>query len=208
MVVIATGVQPRIELTLDSGIKTNRGIVVDRHMATSHVGVYACGDSTEAYDFIYGKNRLTPIWPNAYTGGWIAGLNMAGRPTVYPGGTAMNSMKYFGLDVVSAGMVTPPDDNYEVVSEKHNGIYKNVILKDGLIMGFVFSGDIEKAGIIYNLMKDRVRVDGFKQALVADDFGLAYLPKEVWQARLAIPPSGLSAVSIPIEQPEEVEVSE
>ena len=66
-------------------------------------------------------------------------------------------------------------------------------------MGFVFSGEIEKAGIIYNLMKDRVRVDGFKQALVADDFGLAYLPKEVWQARLAIPPSELAAIPISIE---------
>ena len=35
MVIIAIGVQPRLELVADSGIKTNRGIVVDRHMATS-----------------------------------------------------------------------------------------------------------------------------------------------------------------------------
>jgi hypothetical protein len=36
-------------------------------------------------------------------------------------------------------------------------------------------------------MKDRVKVDGFKDELVADDFGLASLPEEIWRARLAIP---------------------
>ena len=35
------------------------------------------------------------------------GFNMAGTPTEYPGGTAMNSLKYFGLDIVAAGMVNP-----------------------------------------------------------------------------------------------------
>ncbi|MCL0029932.1 hypothetical protein M1O20_07350, partial [Dehalococcoidia bacterium] len=88
-------------------IKVNRGIIVDRHMATSSPDVYACGDAAEAYDFVYGENRLTPIWPNAYMAGRIAGFNMAGTPTEYPGGTAMNSLKYFGLDIVAAGMVNP-----------------------------------------------------------------------------------------------------
>jgi hypothetical protein len=41
---------------------------------------------------------------------------MAGVPAEYPGGTAMNAMKYFGVNIVSAGMVTPPDDGYEVLS--------------------------------------------------------------------------------------------
>ena len=107
LVIVAIGVQPRTELVAGTGIKVNRGIVVDRHMATSSANVYACGDVAEAYDFIYGENRLTPIWPNAYLGGRVAGFNMAGVPTEYPGGTAMNSLKYFGLAIVSAGMVRP-----------------------------------------------------------------------------------------------------
>jgi len=39
------------------------------------------------------------------------------------------------------------------------------------------------------LMKDRVNVDSFKQALDGDDFGLSSLPEEIWRPRLAIPPS-------------------
>jgi NAD(P)H-nitrite reductase large subunit len=187
LVIIAIGVKPRTELVAGTGIKINRGIVVDRQMATSCLDVYACGDVAEAYDFIYGENRLTPVWPNAYVGGRVAGMNMAGGKAEYQGGTAMNSLKYFGVNIVSAGMVNPPDDSYEVVIRRGDGIYKKVILKDGLIVGLVFTGDIEKSGIVYNLMKDRVKVDSFKQELVADDFGLASLPEEIWRARLETP---------------------
>jgi len=130
MVVIAIGVRPRLDLA-GNGVKTNRGIIVDRRMATSIPGVYACGDVSEAYDFVYGENRLTPVWPNAYVGGRVAGLNMAGKRAEYQGGTAMNALKYFGVNIVSAGMVSPPDDGYEVLIKRGDGIYKKVILKDG-----------------------------------------------------------------------------
>ena len=114
----------------------------------------------------------------------------------------MNSMKYFGVNIVSAGMITPPDDSYEVISENRGNNYKKVILKNGLISGMVFAGNIERSGIIYNLMKGRVNVDSFKQALVADDFGLAYLPEEIWQTLLAMPDSLLNSSTTCVEQPE------
>ncbi|MFC2040721.1 NAD(P)/FAD-dependent oxidoreductase [Chloroflexota bacterium] len=204
MIIVAIGVRPRTELASNAGIKTNRGIVVDRQMSTSNPDVYACGDAAEAYDFVYGENRLTPIWPNAYLGGRIAGFNMAGVPTEYQGGTAMNSMKYFGISIVSSGIVIPTDNSYEVISNKRDHTYKKVILKNGLVVGMVFSGDIEKTGIIYHLMKDRINVEIFKQALVADDFGLASLPEEIWRPKLAIPPSALATSVTSVEQHEEV----
>jgi NAD(P)H-nitrite reductase large subunit len=207
IVIIAIGVQPRLELVSGSGIRTNHGIVVDRYMATSSPDVYAGGDVAEAYDFVYGENRLIPIWPNAYIGGRTAGFNMAGIPTEYPGGTAMNSLKYFGLDVVSAGIVTPPDDSYQVLSEKYDNSYHKVILKDGLLVGMVFIGNIEKSGIVFGLMKDKVNVDGFKQKLVASDFGLVSLPEEIWRPKLEVPPSELAS-PIPLEQPEEMVMGE
>ncbi|MFC1929480.1 NAD(P)/FAD-dependent oxidoreductase [Chloroflexota bacterium] len=193
MIIVAIGVQPRTDLVSDTGIKINRGIIVNRHMTTFSPDVYACGDVAEAYDFIYDENRLTPIWPNAYIGGRVAGFNMAGIPTEYQGGTAMNSMKYFGVNIVSAGIVASLDDSYEVISQKNDHVYRKVVLKDGLILGLVFSGDIEKSGIIYNIMKDKINVEDFKQVLVADDFGLSSLPEEIWRPRLAIPNSLLAS---------------
>ncbi|MEK7353923.1 MAG: hypothetical protein AABZ77_05390, partial [Chloroflexota bacterium] len=46
----------------------------------------------------------------------------------------------------------------------------------------------EKSGIVYNLMKDKVNVEAFKKALVADDFGLLSLPEEMWRSHLELPP--------------------
>jgi NAD(P)H-nitrite reductase large subunit len=208
LVIVAIGVRPRLDLAIGTGIKVNRGIVVDRRMATSNPEVFACGDVVEAHDFIYGENRLTPIWPNAYMGGRVAGFNMAGVPTEYSGGTAMNSLKYFGLAVASAGMVNPPDDSYEVISNRYDHMYKKVVLKDGLVVGMVFAGDIEKSGVVFSLMKDRVEVERFKQALVAEDFSLASLPEEMWRARLGMPTSGFLSPTILREEPEELVLGE
>jgi len=203
LVVVAIGVSPRLDLA--DGLKTNRGIVVDRRMQTSVPDVYACGDVAEAYDFVYDENRVTPVWPNAYVGGRVAGQNMAGSKAEYQGGTAMNSLKYFGVNIVSAGMVSAPAKGYEVLSYRGDGIYRKVILKGGLITGLVFAGDIEKSGIVYNLMKDKVNVSGFKGELVSDDFGLASLPEELWRARVEMPPSEAAHI-VPLKEKAEESV--
>jgi NAD(P)H-nitrite reductase large subunit len=184
LVVIAIGVLPRTELVKGTEIEINRGILVDRYMATSVPDVYACGDVAEAYDFVINANRLIPIWPNAYIGGMTAGSNMAGVKTEYPGGTVMNSINYFGIDITSAGIVIPPDSNCEVITRDADGIYQKVMLSNGQIIGMVFVKDIEKSGIIFGLMRDRVDVSNFKQALLTDEFGLAYTPPEIWKERL------------------------
>jgi NAD(P)H-nitrite reductase large subunit len=205
LVIIAIGVLPRTELASGTDIKVNRGILVDRYMSTSYPDIYACGDATEAYDFVYGENRLTPVWPNAYIGGRVAGFNMAGALTEYRGGTAMNSLNYFGLDIATAGVVVPPDDrSWEVVSQQNDGVYQKIVIGDDLVMGMVFVKDIEKSGMIFSLMRDRVNVANFKRSLLAGDFGLAYLPRELWQERLgAVPAGSVSAVGMParIEEP-------
>jgi len=203
LVVVAIGVLPRTRLALDAGLKVNRGIMVDHHMAGSYQDVYSCGDVAEAYDFVYGEDRLTPIWPNAYIGGRIAGYNMAGVEAEYPGGTAINSLNYFGIDIISAGMPTPPNNNsYEVISKQEGSIYRKVVLKDDLIKGLIFVGNIEKSGIIFGLMRDRVNVTSFKQSLLADVFGLAFLPRALWQARLEIPPEAKYSNSFSVQAEE------
>jgi NAD(P)H-nitrite reductase large subunit len=190
LVVVAIGVAPRTELVSGTKIRTNRGIVVDRYMATNCPSVYSCGDAAESYDFIHGTNRVIPIWPNAYIGGRVAGYNMAGIKTEYPGGTAMNSLKYFGLPIIAAGMVNLPNgedgQGYEVLTRLDDNIYQKVVLKDGVIMGMVFVNSIDRAGIVFGLMKDQINVHQFKESLVSEDFGLASFPQELWQKRLEL----------------------
>lgn len=188
LVILAIGVRPRTELATQAGLKTGQGIVVNRQMATSCPDLYACGDVAETHDFIHGHNRLTPIWPNAYLEGRVAGLNMAGLTAEYAGATAMNAMKYFGVDMVSAGILSPPDnDGYELLTQQNPNWYQKLVLKDDYLVGMVMVGNIDRAGIIYNLMKKRVKVTDFKRTLLSPDFGLAGLPDELWRPEFEVP---------------------
>ncbi|MBI4297746.1 MAG: NAD(P)/FAD-dependent oxidoreductase [Chloroflexi bacterium] len=183
--VIAIGVRPRTQLATGTAIKVNRGIVVDARMATSVSGVYACGDVAEAYDYIQGEARLTPIWPNAHVGGLVAGRNMAGKETAYPGGTNANSLKYFGLPVASAGLVNPPEGNgYQSLTAYTEDSYKKVVLKGNRIVGLVLLGDIQKSGLLFGVMREGLDVSSFKEHLLSDSFGLSHLPEAVRRSRL------------------------
>jgi NAD(P)H-nitrite reductase large subunit len=199
MVVVAIGVTPRVELLKDSEMKINKGIVVDQRMNTNLPDVYSCGDVAEAHDFVFGMGRLTPIWPNAYIGGRVAGHNMAGKEDEYGGGTGMNALNYFGLDIVSAGLVSPPNENgYEVYFRRDGAIYRKVVIKNGKLVGMVFIGDIETAGIVFGLMRDRVNVNPFKKSMVDDNFGLIALPRRMRQKKLKVPLShGEHLMTIP-----------
>jgi NAD(P)H-nitrite reductase large subunit len=155
--------------------------MVDLNMKTSHEDVYACGDVAEVHDFVRGTNRVIPIWPGAHFGGRIAGLNMAGNDTEYTGCTGMNTMGYFGLNIASGGIVNPPDDSHEVVTSKDDDSYQKLVLKENVVVGMVFIGNIDKGGIILNMMKDGVDVGDFKNTLLSEDAcGLTYL---LWKLR-------------------------
>lgn len=178
MLVTAIGVVPRTELAANTPIQVNRGIVVDDHMATSAAGVYACGDVAETFDFLYGTKRVIPIWPNAHIEGRIAGYNMAGREARYAGGVAMNSLNYFGLPIVSAGIYDPPQGDYEtiIVRDPARNVYKKAVLKDDHLVGMILVGEIDKAGILMGLIRDQIKVEGFKEHLLAPDFGFIHFP--------------------------------
>jgi NAD(P)H-nitrite reductase large subunit len=179
LVIVAIGVVPRTDLVMGTEVKTNRGIVVDSTMQTNVQDVYASGDVAEAYDFILNQNRLLPLWPLAVQEGKVAGYNMAGKKTNYSGGTNMSSLKYFGVPIVSIGLANPkPDPALEILAkaDASKGEYKKLVLKDNVIVGMTFLGSIERSGVLFYLMKNKVDVKKYKQDLLSDDFGLATLP--------------------------------
>jgi NAD(P)H-nitrite reductase large subunit len=180
IVVFAIGVAPRTELASQAGLKVNRGILTDKCMQTNLPDVYACGDVAEAYDFVHGTNRVLALWPLARIGGRVAGYNMAGHKCEYPGGTAMSALHYFGVSIISAGLTTVDDvEGYEtlVFHDQKRSIYRKIVLKDGTIRGMILVGDVERAGVIFNLMKNKVNVEEFKHKLIADAFNLTALPE-------------------------------
>jgi len=179
LVIVAIGVIPRTELVVGTNVKINRGIVVDNYMQTTVPDVYASGDVAETYDFILNQSRSLPLWPLAVLEGRVAGANMAGAKTSYEGGTNMSSLKYFGIPIVSIGLANPKDDpTLEVLvkQEIENNVYKKLVLKNNVIVGMTLVNCIDRAGILFSLMKGKINVKKFKQDLLRDDFGWAVLP--------------------------------
>jgi NAD(P)H-nitrite reductase large subunit len=179
LVIMAIGVIPRTELVVGSAVKTNRGIVVDNLMQTTVPDVYASGDVAEAYDFIINQNRALPLWPLAIQEGQVAGFNMAGKKTLYLGGTNMSSLKYFNTPIVSIGLANPKEDpalEIIVVLDAEHNVYKKLVLRNNVIVGMTLVNCIERAGILFYLMKNAINIKKIKGQLLSNDFSLATLP--------------------------------
>jgi NAD(P)H-nitrite reductase large subunit len=183
LVVFAIGVRPNTGLIpADAGIEIDRGICVDRRMKTTVPGVYAAGDCVQAYDMLIDACRPIAIWPNAYRQGYIAGSNMAQVDRRYEGSFPMNSIEVVGVPTISVGITDPPrdEDGYEVIDkyDREAVIYKKLVLHHHRLVGAIFVGDIDRAGIYTGLIRDRVDVRPFKEHLLSGSFGLISLPSD------------------------------
>lgn len=166
IVIIAVGVRPNVSLVKGTGIKVNKGVIVDRYMQTNIKDIYAAGDVTEA---------TVAIWPVASQQGKIAGLNMTGEKVEYEGPIAMNSVELCNIPTISVGIT----DGQEVLKnlDKEKGVYKKIVIKDNRIIGAIFVGDIERAGIYTGLIKDKVDISTFKEHFLKENFGFISLPE-------------------------------
>ncbi len=183
MVILAVGVRPRTELA-EGVVPMKQGILVDEFMRTATPGIYACGDVCQTRDFARDADAVLPVWPNAVAGGAVAGATMAGMPRSYEGSTTMNAVPYFGLSVVSAGVVEHDPALHDVLTRRDSTGYTKVVLKEGVIVGMVSVGDTSRCGIVYHLMKRKANVDNWKDMLVREDFGILSLPDSLWRDQL------------------------
>lgn len=179
ILIFAIGVIPNVDIFRGTKLKINRGILVNERMETNIPDVYSAGDVVEALDLLTNESRVIPILPNAYIQGEIAGSNMAGREITYSGSFPMNSIGFFDIHIMSAGMVNPPSD-IEVIKriDIEKRIYRKFYIKNGQILGFMFINSIDRTGMIIDLMKNRIDISNFKERLLADNFGFLDLPKE------------------------------
>jgi len=183
-VVVAIGVVPDLELLKDSGITCNRGVVVDDFLETNIEGVYSAGDVAETKDMLLGEKRVTPIWPNAYSQGLLAGQNMAGAQKSYEGSIAMNSIAFYGIPTISMGITNPPADGpYRIrsVVNEERSVYRKLVFQDEYLKGAVLVGKIERAGLLTGFIKKHIAVREYEDALMKDELTLTDFPKNVRQ---------------------------
>jgi CoA-dependent NAD(P)H sulfur oxidoreductase len=106
LAIVATGLQPNIEIAAAAGIEAGRtgAIRVDEHMETNLPGVYAAGDCAEALDLVTGRPVYIPLGTTANKMGRVAGANAAGRRERFGGVVGTAVVNIFGMGVAFSGL--------------------------------------------------------------------------------------------------------
>ncbi len=171
-IVIAIGVISRTRLAEQAEIAVDKGILVDDNMFTGKDGIYAAGDVAQARDVVFDKDKVVPVWSNAYTQGYYAGRNMAGNKSRYPGTMSMSSISFFGLPTISVGEVNPDPANpeYEIYTfyDERKQSYRKLVFKKDKLVGYVLVGDIDFAGMYTSFIKFKFKVDEYTRKRLSE----------------------------------------
>jgi nitrite reductase (NADH) large subunit len=165
-VIISAGVQPDTGPAREAGLAVNRGIVADDFLRSSAPHIFAAGDAAEHRGTTYG------IIPATFEQSRTAAYNMLGIEKPYAGSVASSSLKVAGLSVASFGLANPGEGGYEVLTRRvpEDGIYKKIVLKDGLLVGAIWMGTKRGLAEIGRLVTLNKNVAHQKAELLEDAF--------------------------------------
>lgn len=133
LVVSAIGLRPRTDLAAAAGLEIGRGVVVDRHLQTSHVNIYALGDCAE----VDGLNLLY-VMPLMNCARALA-QTLAGTPTPVKYGPMPVTVK----TPVCPLVVSPPPKGLEGVwTVEGEGADIKALCRDsdGNLLGYALTG--------------------------------------------------------------------
>lgn len=102
---LTAGVSPNIQFLTDSGIKTDRGIMVDRELRTNIENIYAIGDCAQFYEASPGRRNIEQVWYTGRMMGETVAQTICGNPTSYDPGPWFNSAKFFDIEYQTYGSV-------------------------------------------------------------------------------------------------------
>lgn len=172
ILVTAVGVRPNTALIAALGGEVNRGIVVNTKMQTGIPDIFAAGDCAEGYDLSVRQNRVLALLPNAYMGGFTAGVNMAGGDKEFCDAIPMNSIGFMGLHIMTAGNYVTEKDGGTVVVKKTADTTKKFFIKDNTLKGYILVGNVLGGGIYTALIREETPLDTLDFDLLAENASL------------------------------------
>ncbi|TFG92134.1 MAG: hypothetical protein E4H15_04385, partial [Syntrophobacterales bacterium] len=106
IIIFAFGVKADTGLAREAGIVVGESgaIRVDSSQRTSREEVFAAGDCCESYHRVSKRWVHIPLGDIANKQGRVAGRNIGGYPTIFPGIVGAQSFKVFALEVAMTGL--------------------------------------------------------------------------------------------------------
>jgi NAD(P)H-nitrite reductase large subunit len=170
MVLLTVGFRPNIDIVRDSKIKVNQGIIVDDFMESNIKDIFAAGDIAESFDCIYRRPGLKATWPNAVEQGHIAGLNIAGKRSKYPGFQSFNIIDINNTSFLSMGNITNLPENCTNFLLKGIDCTRKVFIQNDKIIGIEFHGDISNSGHLFSLINKGSNIKGYNKKILSNYF--------------------------------------
>jgi NAD(P)H-nitrite reductase large subunit len=207
MVAFAIGIKPRVDLAIQAGINTQRGVIVDEGLHTSQADIFAAGDVAQVYDRLSGEYLLDSLWRPAIEQGWVAGLNMAGGNYSYEKKYPFNVTRLGGLITTIIGRVGKeiPEENKskgdadvagimrgdsEVWRKQSMGIIAQTFqesnrlrlyITPSFITGAVIMGDQTLSRPLQILIREQVDISPIRELLLSPQYSLMDTLLKFWE---------------------------
>ena len=144
MLVISAGIRPNVEIAKQAGLAVERGILVGDDLAcVNDSSVFAVGECMQHRGQTYGL-----VTPGSEQAKVLADRLSGAKPlAAYTGSNISTTLKVMGVDLAVLGDKEPKGDTDLVFtySDAQHGIYKKVILREGLLAGAILLGDCTAA---------------------------------------------------------------
>jgi len=156
IILIQAGIRATIDLAQNSGLETNRGIIVNAYLETSKKDIFAVGDCVEY------KNQTWGIIPACMEQSKIVAASALGLKKVeYKGTTPKNTLKIVGVELTSIGIFDPSKEEgggWDILkkADKDDCCYQKLILKDNTLKGAILFGDNKAMSFVYKKMEQDV----------------------------------------------------
>jgi NAD(P)H-nitrite reductase large subunit len=179
LVILAKGVEPRMELLKEAGAAVREGVLVDSRLRTSRENIFAAGDAAQMAPAPGQVGGIFPIWPHAVEQGGIAGLNMAGLDVPFQGGIPMNITELFGIKIASIGRVKNDGSLKEAIDYRPGEkIYRKILFREEAIAGALLMGDVADCGILQRLIRSQRPVGRILPRVINHGAGITQTARE------------------------------
>ena len=167
LVVIAIGVRPNMTLAEKSGIRCDRGILVNDTLQTYTPNIYAVGECVQHRQQTFGL--VAPLFEQAKVcANHLAEIGIA----MYMTKPMATQLKVTGIDLFSAGDFKGDEQCQSLIyKDLERFIYKKIVLKDNKIIGIVLYGDTDDGQWYFSMLTTQQDISAIRSMML---FGQQY----------------------------------
>jgi ferredoxin-nitrate reductase len=160
----AAGIRPNIELGVEAGLKSRKGLIVDHQMRTSDPNIYAMGEVAEHQGRLYGTTPAAQDQAKVVSAALLGDIGAA-----YEGSLSFNVLKIKDLELASIGQVQRSEgdgiEEVTLIDEKVH-YYKKCLIKNDRLVGAILIGNKSEFNSFKMLIESGVELGDQRASLL------------------------------------------